>query len=111
VADFGQISRNFAQQIVELFRRVRVLESKLRQSNPYYFPPTVFHRGKAVGAIDLNDTGTVEIYRGAWGSETGTGVEVEAGNYFGDVGDDAWVLIFNDGDGWFIGQAYVECPE
>lgn len=110
MADFGQISRNFAQQIVELFRRVRVLESKLRQSTPYYFPPTQIHRGKTTETIALDASGTVEIYRGQWGSEAGTGVEVEAGNYFGDVGDDAWVLIFNDGDGWFIGQAFVECP-
>jgi hypothetical protein len=60
------------------------------------------------GGIAKGASGTVELYVGAPGSETGTGIQFEAYNGFGDVDEDARTLCHPIGPGWHIGTA--ECP-
>jgi hypothetical protein len=60
------------------------------------------------GGIALDASGTVELYVGAPGSETATGIEFEAYNGFGDLDEGARTLCHPIGPGWHIGTG--TCP-
>ena len=108
MADFGQISRKFAEDIVRLFQRVRLLESKLSRAQNDKFPPSRCRIGKANAAIAINATGAVSWWYGTPGSESDTNVDFDAYNRFGAIDSGAWVWCEDNGSGWYITQAV--CP-